>query len=160
MQTLTALNAKLEKHLKWDSGRPDGNLMRVDTSVKDDELLDLDKSVSEQPGPVALALLKIKDTLEKAGVLDEYEDNGGIFEEFSGNEIIYYNENTDRGGIIWRMINDDVIPSSPEVDDAIASGNVKKAISKYLETLGIRGNKFLDATSRDKVYAAAGDIRR
>lgn len=89
---------------------PEGSLMRVDTNIQDDELLDWDKPLSEQSEYVQRALLIKKFlTLPKR----------------SG-ESLYHQLEREKGSA--------------------------KAASEYLDSIGIKGIKFLDRVSRLQDY--------
>lgn len=122
---------------------PEGSLLRNDSTVQEHEMLDLDAKLDNQSPYVAERLAKIKQLLEEAGVLGDYEDAiNDPFDRWTGKELIKK--------VLPRAFDDDVIAaSSQEVEQALAEGNTPKAVSLYLDSLGIKGNRFLDAVSRD-----------
>lgn len=89
--------------------KPEGSLMRVDTAVHDDEMLDWDKPVHQQGEKISMALLDAKDEL-------------GITLDGTGEEAYHQ---------LQRHLGSD------------------QAASEYLDSIGIKGIKFLDSTSRN-----------
>jgi hypothetical protein len=103
--------------------KPEGALMRVDTSIQDDELLDWDARFDQQPQAVRDALNAANDS----GSMDVTVDGNtgkGIYRDLVGN-MKYNNMGTDG----------------------------KKAASEYLDSIGVKGIKFLDANSRGNLRA-------
>jgi hypothetical protein len=99
---------------------PEGSLMRVDTSVKDEELLDWDAPFSEQPKIV-------QDAIQAAYA-----------------ELNYAVDPTERGGDTYGVLVDDFQYSAM----GKTKTQIKELASKLLEKYGVKGIKFLDASSR------------
>ena len=126
----------LEKMLKQI---PEGALYRVDFNVADDEWLDLDKPLSEQSEKV------------KAAMKDAAQAAVGRVEE----KRVFMNGPIARGGARPKnaTVNNtpatDMSVTGREAYDAL-SGKLgsDKAASEYLDSIGIKGNRFLDANSR------------
>lgn len=97
--------------------QPEGSLMRVDTAVHDDELLDWDKPLSEQPV-----------------ILEKLQNMG--YEEAPSYAIAgkykYHADST--GAEFYKLLEND--------------RGSDKAASLYLDSIGIKGIKFLDSQSR------------
>jgi hypothetical protein len=109
----------------FSSLKPDGSLMRVDTAVADDELLDWDKSLGQQSEAIRGAVA----SYEKA-------NGGGVFPS---------------GPNSWKPIetgSDFYMRLEMDMGSA-------KAASEYLDSIGIKGIKFLDGLSRN---AAKKDV--
>ena len=121
---------------------PRGNLMRVDVNAGDHEYLDLDKPLSEQSPHVQKALEDAKAKLEKAGVLDDYlYHKNAEWGELTGKEM--YRQ------ILSKARKDELIEHP---DDTARTVPNDEAVSHYLDSIGIKGNKFLDANSRHSDY--------
>lgn len=102
--------------------RPDGALMRVDVAVHDDEMLDWDKPLSEQSEVVQDALLKYIGEAGHPDVTLEGDTGEGIYNEIANH-----------------------IMSSEGLRSVDAA---EKKASEYLDSIGIKGIKFLDSQSR------------
>jgi hypothetical protein len=100
---------------------PEGSLMRVDTAVHDDEMLDWDKPLSEQSEVVKAALNATESTR---------------VEDFAKGQ---------RGEQLYRYL-----------ERSVGSD---KAASEYLDSIGIKGIKFLDANSRNQKDVSALEKR-
>lgn len=121
--TIPELARKLsDRQAHWAkfNDAPDGALMRVDFSVADDEWLDLDKPMSEQSEKVQAA---IKDSGH--GWMDK----------------------TTTGRQFYDQVSREQAPYDEDGEQAPGTSN-DKAASEYLDSIGIKGNKFLDANSR------------
>lgn len=103
---------------------PEGSLMRVDTNAHDDEMLDWDKPLSEQSQHV-------KDALESVGLYGD-ADHMRRWQDSTTGEQLYMQlaSNEDR------------------LEDAGFTASQKGA-SEYLDSIGVKGIKFLDADSRN-----------
>lgn len=122
-----------------------GKLYRVDLAPKEDEYLDLDKTLSKQDDKIAQAIEKIRSLLESSGSLSEYEDALNTdWGDMTGHELVKK--------VLPRAFNDGAIDysSMPEVEQAAVDGNDPKATSLLLRSLGVRGNKYFDGSSRNQ----------
>jgi len=102
--------------------RPKGYLLRVDTNVKNEELLDLDKPLSQQSALVKKALKKIPQA--------EYADDAWTGKQF------------------YDFLAKDLFGNRPVKTKADKMGDIKAA-SMLLDSVGIKGNLYLDQPSRD-----------
>jgi len=117
-------------------GGPAGNLMRVDMAVSNDEMINWDSPFAYQPEIV-------RDFVKgEAATIKDLNDNKGANIRIKTGEDIYkylvarfWNESKGTGS--WK-------DASPEVRMA-----VKEKASKYLESKGIQGIRYLDAESRE-----------
>jgi hypothetical protein len=117
-------------------GGPAGNLMRVDMAVSNDEMINWDSPFAYQPEIV-------RDFVKgEAATIKDLNDNKGANIRIKTGEDIYkylvarfWNESKGTGP--WK-------DASPEV-----RMTVKEKASKYLESKGIQGIRYLDAESRD-----------
>jgi hypothetical protein len=117
-------------------GGPPGNLMRVDIAVSNDEMLNWDAPFANQPEIV-------RDFVKgEVATIKDLNDNKGANIRIKTGEDIYkylvarfWNESKGTG--TWK--------------DASASQRmlVKEKASKYLESKGIQGIRYLDAESRE-----------
>jgi hypothetical protein len=120
----------------------EGSLMHVRPMMHDDELLDLDKKVINQSPLVQKALMRLNAELVKANVLDDILENyNADWEDLTGKEIYE--------GVLG-YAGREALPALPE-EYTKAMRNDEFA-SKYLDSIGIKGSKFLDSTSRDSKY--------
>lgn len=141
-RTLTELKAAVAHGLMLTGGkRPEGQMLRTDVNVQDNEWLDLDVPVSKQSQLVQDALEKVRAHLEANDSLDDYlERYNADWDELSGQEVYKLLEKALEG--------DALIVESDAVDDALAQGLRDKAASLYLDSLGVKGLRFLDGDSR------------
>jgi len=117
--------------------RPEGTLFRVDHTVAPREMLDWDKA--EQTPHVQEALAKLWDDVE-TDIREEIEDNlNADVTELSGKEWVRK-----------------VLPKLRDMDsrvfdrvDPVGGMPTHEAVSKLLDSFGIKGSKHLDARSRD-----------
>lgn len=112
-----------------------GQLYKVELAPSDDEYLLWDKPLSEQSEKVKAALQPVIDFIVYGGggknLVGDEMDN--LMSTMTGNRL--YN-----GDEIWKSL-----------DDAGAMAfDGDKSVSEYLHSLGIRGIKYLDGTSRGK----------
>lgn len=131
----------LEKVAKEPVRGPLGNVMRVDVGVEQNELLDWDTKLSEQP-----ELLK-KIT---AGMSPEFreqleEEVGDSLEDMTGNDFYRGLEFLEKKeGVVSEQFKD-----VEDYNKRLANVRAKQLVSTYLdEVIGIPGLKFLDAESR------------
>jgi len=108
---------------------PNGNLMRVDFNVADDEWLDLDKPMPQQSE-------KVKAALRKVGWGMAVDDKNQSGHEF------YHN------------VSEDVKDEPQNVGK-----DQQQAASEFLDSIGIKGSRFLDANSRNDVDITALEKR-
>jgi hypothetical protein len=122
------------------TGGPEGSLMRVDTSVADEETLDLDTVLSKQPKVLRRIEAKIPEGLREE---IEEEVNKGLA-EMTGEDFYRALEFVER--------RDGSVSEQFDVTDyntRLANSAPKRIVSAYLdEKLGIPALKFLDANSR------------
>lgn len=132
---------------------PEGSLMRVDHNVKDTELLDWGSPINQQRKPVIAALEDVRQRLDNAGELENYEEKlGEDYADWTGADLVQR--------ILPRMLVDGLLPA--EFDEGLGTKlGEKKVVSKYLESLGVLGSKHLDQFSRNAQtheYATEADI--
>ena len=170
-----ALETELNDYLKWrltTRVKPEGSLMRVDTAVHDDEMLDWDKPLSEQSDLV-------KEALYKTGVLSQVAwevkprpendpngfkygfftiPNGGRFrvEELpNGNYMVkaMFGGMAERGyskdGFDREFLGNNTQTGAALYHKLTGEKGSDKAASEYLDSIGIKGIKFLDSQSRN-----------
>ena len=126
--------AKDVKNKTTPEGAPEGNMMRVDFKIAPDEWLQWFKPVSEQSPLVQEKLQKARDAGFFKGDSDEE------FQAFTGEQIVNTLQNYAKQGNLRNK--------TPAVVAALEKGNYKLAASMYLNSLGIKGTKFADASSR------------
>jgi hypothetical protein len=116
-----------------------GQLMQVNLP-EDSDLLDHDKLLKDQPEKVQAALETIRQQLEEADILDQYLDElNSEWDELTGAEFYQ---------VVKRAGTDDALPTLPvEFERALRDD---ERASMYLDSLGVKGLKFLDDTSRKK----------
>jgi hypothetical protein len=107
----------------------EGALMRVDTAVHDDEFLDWDKPLSEQSDVVKAAIKDDPKLAEAMGVATRINNSGG--------EGLY--------NALSKNIGYELGTKTPSARD--------KAASEHLDSLGIKGIRFLDHASRNGNWA-------
>jgi len=123
-----------------DSLYESGKLYEVDIDADPNDLLDWDKPLSKQTDNVKQALLQIADS------------NPGLFDK-DQTRILQGNPNTAFGTIWGDMSGQDVYKTLSErfnryPDTDFGDPKSPEAASKLLESVGIRGIKYADATSR------------
>lgn len=122
----------------------DGNsskLYRVRLQPDESDFLSLDEPLSEQKQHFE-KLKPLLDRLSESDDLARYEDKFGQIEGWTGGELIK---------ALNEAAMDDLLPyDNPKVADALDEGNSPKAVSMYLHSLGIAGNRYLDGMSRGK----------
>jgi len=134
--------AQMSDYVNRTSNNPVGSLMRVDVNMEDNETLNWDEKISAMPQEVQDALAKIKDSLEAEGLLEGYLGKlNADWEELTGADL--YKTILNKAHEADAKIFHDV-PGSDRM-------KANKASSMLLDSLGIKGIKFLDARSRDKV---------
>jgi len=121
--------AKVLDSIKEDNGK----LYQVELAPKESEYLDWDKPVSESPAAKD-ALTKIREALGNENVEEyEYKLNADM-DEWTGREL-------------YRALQD-FASEGPLPGDTTDGGNPKAEASAYLHSLGIRGIRYLDGSSR------------
>lgn len=125
---------------------PDGNLMRTDVNVAEDEWLYLDKPLSEQPKVLEKIGMYMPSDLQEALVNEVIED----IDQMTGHDLYFgLKFIEERGGAVSEYFDVD------DYNKRLAGKSPKQIVSTYLdEQLGIKGNKFLDARSRSN----SGDL--
>ena len=116
-------------------GGPSGNLMRLDTAVPTNEMIDWDASFAEQP-EVVRDFIK-----QEAPNIKALRDQGVNVQITSGAGIVKY--------LIARFYKEGGHKGSWADADPYIKMEVKKQASKYLEANGIQGIQFYDANSRE-----------
>ncbi len=125
---------------------PEGSLMRVDTAVDNERMLDYDKPVIKQSPYVADKLMELLDPHA-----DEITDRTNKdIDELTGQDLIGSGENN--LGLLSELIMDDVLAlpdgQDKQFDNAVRRGKFHEAASHYLRVNGLDGIRFLDARSR------------
>jgi hypothetical protein len=130
----------------YTAGRPEGNLMRVDTAVQDERVFDYDKPVIKQSNYVVNKLLELLDPVTDEVVAYRNKD----VEELTGRDLIGTGEND--LGLLSNLIMDDAISlpagQDKQFDEAVRQGKYHEAASHLLRGIGLDGIKFYDAKSR------------
>lgn len=125
---------------------PEGNLMRVDTAVRDERMFDYDKPVIKQPNYIANKLMELLDPVAE-DILDRTNKD---VEELTGKDLIGSSEND--LGLLSQLIMDDAISlpvgQDKQFDEAVRQGKFHEAASHLLRGIGLDGIKFYDAKSR------------
>jgi hypothetical protein len=104
--------------------KPEGSLMRVDTSVADNEMIDWDAPIAEQPQLV-------KDFLAEEQPTKKLKTGEDIYNYLLDK---FYKEAGNTGS--WKETDKKTIME------------LKKEVSQYLDDVGIKGHKFYDSLSR------------
>lgn len=115
----------------------EGNLMRVDFNVAEDEWLDLDNTLS--PGNLA----RIQKHMAPDLIAALEEEVNLDLDEMTGKDVYQ--------GLQFLESRDGLVGEEIEVElynAQLSDGDAKKVVSYYLDSIGIKGNKFLDANSR------------
>lgn len=113
------LKSELRIYLRWKNARiEEGSLMRVAVNVRDDEFLDLDKALYEQSDTVKDAFA---DGTKSKILRAIAEDPNSMWWSISGDDL-------------YRALEKEFVSD--------------EQASKYLDSIGIKGNKFLDSQSR------------
>jgi ribosomal protein S18 acetylase RimI-like enzyme len=128
---LNELNKKYNEAADWiesnkdrlELNRSEGNLYKVDIDVKDEDLLDWDKPLSEQPESVRDALTSIVKERVPKEIADVFLSNAEA-----------------KGGSLYALISDSFGES--------AQGTPEKRASEALLAAGIPGIRYLDGMSR------------
>jgi len=131
---------ELREQIKVEE-KKEGSLMRVDTAVHDDEMLDWDKPLSEQ-NKARIALMPVRK--EIGGNLSELTDIP--WNEMDGLNLI--GNIYDRGVLVRALEEGYVLPKDAATEEALREGDAYRATSLYLDSIGIKGIKFLDSQSR------------
>ena len=117
-------------------GGPPGNLMRVDIAVSNDEMINWDSPFANQPEVV-------RDFVKgEAATIKDLNDNKGANIRIKTGEDIYKY-------LVARFWNESKGTGSWKDANASQRMAVKEKASKYLESKGIRGIRYLDAESRE-----------
>ncbi len=120
---------------------PEGSLMRVDTAVAENELLDWNTPLSEQPEVLKRVEAALPDSLREA---IEEETNLSL-DEMTGEDL--YNALKfveDRDSLVSEQFSD-----VEDYNRRLSNAGSKQVVSTYMdEQLGVPGIKFFDANSR------------
>ena len=119
-----------------------GRLYEVNVPEKE-LLISLDSDVANQPVRVKSALTGVKAHMDEVGVLDEYQERFGKFEEWTGYELVRR--------ILPQLAYENAFPSeetSADLSMALVADDVPRAVSVWLRDLGIPGLRYLDRDSR------------
>lgn len=119
---------------------PEGALMRVDVAVHDDEMLDWDKPLSEQSEVVQKAM---KHVLAKIAETDKSAARNADAWGITPAEWLTRQEKDSTGKQLYSMLE--------------KSFGSDKAASEYLDSIGIKGIKFLDSPSRTNTNVLGWD---
>ena len=114
---------------------PAGSLMRLDTAVTDDEMLDWDASFAEQP-EVVRNFVK-----QEAANIKALREAGANIQITSGADVLRY--------LIARFYKDTGLKGPWADAEPELKTRVKEQASKYMQARGIKGIRFFDADSRD-----------
>jgi len=112
-----------------------GKLYQVELAPAEDEYLLWDKPLGEQSEKVKAALPGIKDTLGENYVSEVEDRLDADFKDWTGKELIQ---------ALNKYAVEEGLPYVGQVED----GNYRRDVSTFLHSTGIRGNKYLDGTSR------------
>ena len=133
------------KRILVNSAMPEGALMRVDTATQDEELLNLDEAVPKN---------QLKQIMD------------GLLERFKGTRTEAYvrqlAESLDiettpiTGAGIYRAI---MVLFGAKPGPKLGNTKYAKPTSEFLDSIGIKGNIFLDRDSRDKARPRTVDIK-
>jgi len=130
---------------------PEGSLMRVDVSVPENEMLDWDTPLSEQPSVLTKIESNLSEDLREAV---EEEVNESIA-EMTGED--FYR------ALTFIEKRDGFVSEQFDVEDynkRLANTPAKQVVSTFIdEKLGINGLKFLDAKSRDRRADESAETR-
>jgi hypothetical protein len=125
---------------------PEGSLMRVDTAVDNERMLDYDKPVVKQSPYVADKLMELLDPYAE----DIADRTNKDIEELTGQDLIGGGENS--LGLLSELIMNDALTlpvgQNKQFDNAVRQGKFHEAASHYLQANGLDGIRFLDARSR------------
>jgi hypothetical protein len=121
---------------------PAGSLMRLDTAVTDDELLDWDASFADQPEGVRNFVKQEADNIKAV------REAGVDVKITSGAAVLKY--------LIARFYKDTGLKGSWSDADPDVKMRVKEQASKYMQARGIKGIRFFDADSRDSTLDNIG----
>ena len=112
-----------------------GKLYRVRLSPNESDFLSLDQPLSEQKQHFD-KLKPILDSLSDSDELVRYEEKlDAQIEGWTGGDLI---------NALYEAAMDDLLPyDNPKVAEALDEGDFPKAVSMYLHSLGIAGNRFL-----------------
>jgi hypothetical protein len=132
----------LDQRATITGGAPEGSLMRVDVSVPENEMLDWDTPLSEQPSVLTKIESNLSEDLREA-VEEEVNESIG----FMTGEDFYR-------ALTFIEKRDGFVSEQFDVEDynkRLANTPAKQVVSTFIdEKLGISGLKFLDANSRDR----------
>jgi hypothetical protein len=128
-----------------ESGRvtkPEGAVMRVDTAVPENEMLDWDTPLSQQPNVLPKIEAALPQDLREAM---EEEANANLA-EMTGDDFYRALEFLEkRDGLVSDQF------ETADYNARLANARPRRVVSAYIdEKLGINGLKFLDADSRDR----------
>ena len=130
---------------------PEGSLMRVDVSVPENEMLDWDTPLSEQPSVLTKIESNLSEDLREA-VEEEVNESIG----FMTGEDFYR-------ALTFIEKRDGFVSEQFDVEDynkRLANTPAKQVVSTFIdEKLGINGLKFLDAKSRDRRADESAETR-
>jgi hypothetical protein len=125
--------------------KPEGSLLRVDTSITPEEMLDWDARLSEQPAVLAKAK-KLPKAVKEA-LLDETNLD---VTEMTGEDLYRGLQNIElKTGLISEQF------EVADYNKRLSRAKAKEVVSKYLdEKIGLPGLKFYDARSRSSESSA------
>ena len=152
--------ARKEKFDRSSTGSRQGSLMRVDVGVAGNEMLDWDNTLDSQPEILAKLQANLSKELQEY-IAYQFDQPVGDFTGLTGEDIYNALKLAEEFG--------DSLVSKAMGTDKYASKRGDRAASMYLDSLGIKALKFLDARSRPSnsvkraqrgVQRAEEDVRR
>jgi len=152
--------ARKEKFDRSSTGSRQGSLMRVDVGVAGNEMLDWDNTLDSQPEILAKLQANLSKELQEY-IAYQFDQPVGDFTGLTGEDIYNALKLAEEFG--------DGLVSKAMGTDKYASKRGDRAASMYLDSLGIKALKFLDARSRPSnsvkraqrgVQRAEEDVRR
>ena len=125
------------KRILVNSAMPDGALMRVDTAIQDEEFLNLDEAVPKG---------QLKQIMN--GLLERFKGTSkeSLVRQLSAGTLGLDGKQITGAGIYRSIMRLFGAPSGSQIKDA----EYAKPTAEFLDSIGIKGNIFLDRDSRDK----------
>ena len=125
------------KRILVNSAMPNGALMRVDTAIQDEEFLNLDEAVPKG---------QLKQIMD--GLLERFKGTSkeSLVRQLSAGTLGLNGKQITGAGIYRSIMRLFGAPSGSQIKDA----EYAKPTAEFLDSIGIKGNIFLDRDSRDK----------
>lgn len=134
MDSVTVETADGPVELNLTANRPKGNILRVDTAVAPDEMLDWDAPMSKQP-----AIRKKVEQAIPQDLLDQvFEETNTDIEDITGEDLYR--------GLTFLEKREGLVSEFAEKDTIHA--DAQQTVSEYLDSIGIKGLRYLDNPSR------------